>query len=229
MAKGRSAKGQHHDTRVERAHARLRRLSVKLKLAKPPEKNRKTVCPPLPMRWLALHCASEGCSGGPSRSSERSDIVDLAGLDPVALLHDIRAASVRTAWKDGAMRPTDRPIVKAKRGRRRPAPLIRATPDLQKWFDVEPWRTGSELLSRLQVEYPGDYPNKLLRTLQRRLKSRRSEQANALLFVPTEKTSPGMRSQHPNDVPGASGGGRALRNPGHLRTRPPPKPKPGAK
>ncbi|WP_292318150.1 IS66 family insertion sequence element accessory protein TnpB, partial [Mesorhizobium sp.] len=26
---------------------------------------RKTVCPPLPMRWLALHCASEGCSDGP--------------------------------------------------------------------------------------------------------------------------------------------------------------------
>lgn len=99
------------------------------------------------------------------------------------------------------MRPTDRPIVKAKRGRRRPAALIRATPDLRKWFDVEPWRTGSELLSPLQVEYPGAYPNKLLRTLQRRLKSRRSEQANALLFVPTEKTPPGMRSQHPNDVP----------------------------
>jgi transposase len=25
---------------------------------------RKTVCPPLSVRWLALHCASEGCSGG---------------------------------------------------------------------------------------------------------------------------------------------------------------------
>lgn len=34
---------------------------------------RKTVCPPLPMRWLALHCASEGCSGGPSRSSPQED------------------------------------------------------------------------------------------------------------------------------------------------------------
>ncbi|MCD9816121.1 ISNCY family transposase, partial [Bradyrhizobium diazoefficiens] len=44
--------------------------------------------------------------------------------------------------------------------------------------------------SRLQVEYPGDYPNKLLRTLQRRLKSWRSEQANALLFA-SEKMPPG--------------------------------------
>jgi hypothetical protein len=132
-----------------------------------------------------------------------------AGLDPVVLLRDIRATqerlaaladvqpvgqaaaaeqpielfltSLRTAWKDGAIRPTDRPIVKAKRGRRRPDPLVHATPDLRKWFEAEPWRTGSELLSRLQTEYPGAYPNKLLRTLQRRLKAWRSEQANALL------------------------------------------------
>lgn len=106
-----------------------------------------------------------------------------AALDPVALLRDIRAAqerlvalaeaqptahpamasqpidlflaSLRTAWKDGGMRPTDRPIVKAKRGRRRPDPLIRETPDLRKWFEAEPWRTGSELLSPLQLEYRG--------------------------------------------------------------------------
>lgn len=71
-----------------------------------------------------------------------------AGLDPVVLLRDIRAAqeslaaladikpatensiepqsierflaSLRTAWKDGGVRPTDRPVVKAKRERRRP-------------------------------------------------------------------------------------------------------------
>ncbi|TPK06691.1 RNA-directed DNA polymerase [Mesorhizobium sp. B2-5-9] len=33
----------------------------------------KTVCPLLPVRWLTLHCASEGCSGGPSRSSSQED------------------------------------------------------------------------------------------------------------------------------------------------------------
>jgi hypothetical protein len=33
----------------------------------------KTVCPPASERWLALHCASEGCSGGPSRSSSQED------------------------------------------------------------------------------------------------------------------------------------------------------------
>ena len=109
-----------------------------------------------------------------------------AGLDPVVLLRDIRASqerlaaladvqpvghtaaaeqpielfltSLRTAWKDGAIRPTDRPIVKAKRGRRRPDPLVHATPDLRKWFEAEPWRSGSELLSRLQTEYPAPTP-----------------------------------------------------------------------
>ena len=138
-----------------------------------------------------------------------------ARLDPVVLLRDIRLtqerlaaladtqpvrhateaeqpielflAGLRTARKDGTNRPTDRSIVKAKRGRRRPDPLIEATPDLRRWFEAEPWRTGSELLSRLQTEYPGAYPNKLLRTLQRGLKAWRSEQANALLFGSLER------------------------------------------
>ncbi len=137
-----------------------------------------------------------------------------AVLDPVVLLRDIRAtqerlaaladvqpvaqaageqpielflASLRTAWKDQPIRPTDRPIVKAKRGRRRPDPLIQAAPHLRKWFEAEPWRNGSELLARLQTEYPGAYPDKLLRTLQRRLKSWRSEKASVLLFGSLEK------------------------------------------
>ena len=91
-------------------------------------------------------------------------------------------SSLRTAWKEGAGRPIDRPIAKPKRERRRPDPLIKATPQLREWFEAEPWRTSSELLSKLQAEYPGVYPSKVLRTLQRRIKLRRSEQASALLF-----------------------------------------------
>ena len=33
----------------------------------------KTVCPLLHRGWLALHCAAEGCSGWPSRSSSQED------------------------------------------------------------------------------------------------------------------------------------------------------------
>jgi hypothetical protein len=131
-----------------------------------------------------------------------------AKLDPVILLRDIRTmqerlttladaqpagspaapsielflASLRTAWKDGTARPTDRPPVRAKRERRRPDPLVEVTPLLRQWFEAEPWRTGSELLAKLQVEHPGSYPNNLLRTLQRRLKTWRGEEAAALLF-----------------------------------------------
>lgn len=130
-------------------------------------------------------------------------------LDPVALLRDIRAiqerlarltdaaptsdpsasppidqflASLRIAWKEGAGRPTDRPIMKPKRERRRPDPLVEVTPQLRQWFEAEPWRTSSELLSKLQAECPGTYRTNVLRTLQRRLKSWRCEEATALLF-----------------------------------------------
>src|SRR3954452_3885938 len=40
----------------------------------------------------------------------------------------------------------------------------------------------STLLERLQVEYPDGYPDRLLRTVQRRLKVWRGEMARALVF-----------------------------------------------
>ncbi len=125
-----------------------------------------------------------------------------AGVDPVALLGDIRAvqeqlanltdaapashptamppieqflSSLRIAWKDGT--PTDRAIEKPKRERRCPDPLVKATPQRREWFE-----TSSELLSNLQAENPRVYPRKVLRTLQRRLKLWRREQASALVF-----------------------------------------------
>jgi len=134
-----------------------------------------------------------------------------AKLDPVRLLRDIRAAqqklvvladavvpaagaegtqpsldvflsSLKTLWQDGEARPTatDRPP--QKRGRRRPDPLIEATDQLKIWFMEEPWRSGRELLEKLQAEAPDHYPESLLRTVQRRLKGWRSEQARALVF-----------------------------------------------
>ena len=51
-----------------------------------------------------------------------------------------------------------------------------------RWFDAEPWRTGRELLERLQQVYPGIYPDGLLRTLQRRLKAWRGEMARKMVF-----------------------------------------------
>jgi hypothetical protein len=134
-----------------------------------------------------------------------------ASLDPVVLLREIRLAQqqlveiadrtavgefpapdaptldqflagLRTAWQGGEVRPTSRPKEKAKRGRRRPDPLVAVTMDLRSWYEAEPWRTSRELLERLQAERPDAYPDKLLRTLQRRVKEWRREKAHQLVF-----------------------------------------------
>ena len=136
-----------------------------------------------------------------------------ADLDPVRLLRDIRAAqqrlvaladtigpvlvseqpvappldaflsSLQTRWQSGESRPTASNKPAAKRGRRRPDPLIEVSQQLKRWFQEEPWRTGRELLEKLQVQRPDNYPDRLIRTVQRRLKIWRSEHAHALVFT----------------------------------------------
>jgi hypothetical protein len=95
---------------------------------------------------------------------------------------DTFVSGLRTAWQDGEIRPTLIPKPKAKRGRRRPDPLVAVTEELRAWFDADRTSTGSQLLERLQETYPGRYPDGLLRTVQRRLKIWRREIARALVF-----------------------------------------------
>jgi hypothetical protein len=144
-----------------------------------------------------------------------------ATLDPVRLLRDMRAAQLRlveiadtpdriatddvatptldmfltglrTSWKAGEVRPTARSKPTAKRGRRRPDPLVAVTAQLQTWFEAEPWRTARELLEKLQAEQPGDYPDGLLRTLQRRLKIWRAERAHEMVFGSRQQDAPAV-------------------------------------
>ena len=134
-----------------------------------------------------------------------------ATLDPVHLLSEMRSAQrrlvaiadrsvlsepaaspaptleeflsgLRTAWRSGEVRPTAQPKAAAKRTRRRPDPFATASERLREWFEAEPWRTGRELLERLQAEHPGVYPDGQLRTLQRRLKIWRQETAHKMVF-----------------------------------------------
>ena len=56
------------------------------------------------------------------------------------------------------------------------------TAQLHAWFVEQPWQTSRELLDRLQSEVPGTYPDKLLRTLQRRVKHWRREVAHRMVF-----------------------------------------------
>ena len=133
-----------------------------------------------------------------------------ATLDPIRLLRQMRAhqqrvvdiadrpvaepedatvppleqflAGLRTAWAEGDARPTARPPAKPKRERRRPDPLVKVTEQLHAWFEAEPWSTGHQLLERLQAAHPGEYPDGLLRTVQRRVKGWRREKATAMVF-----------------------------------------------
>ena len=91
-------------------------------------------------------------------------------------------AGLRTAWRDGEVRPTSQPKPKAPRGRRRPDPFVTVTGRLREWFEAEPWRTSRELFERLQQEQPGAFPDGQRRTLQRRLKEWRRDLAHKLVF-----------------------------------------------
>ena len=65
------------------------------------------------------------------------------------------------------------------------------TTELRAWFDADPSRTGRELLERLQAEHPERDPDRLLRTLQRRLKVWRGEMAQTLVFGIAGPPEPG--------------------------------------
>jgi hypothetical protein len=141
-------------------------------------------------------------------------------LDPVRLLKEIRAvqqqlvdiadrpalgetakptsptleeflSGLRTAWREGEVRPTSVAKAKPKRSRRRPDPFAAVTTELRGWFEAEPWHTSRELLERLQAQCPGVYPDGQLRTLQRRLKEWRREAAHQMVFG-TATADPGF-------------------------------------
>jgi hypothetical protein len=152
-------------------------------------------------------------------------------LDPVRLLQEIRAAQqelvrladtpvladaspptaptleqflsgLRTAWQEAEVRPTSASKPKAKRLRRRPDPFVAVTKVLREWFEAEPWRTSRELFERLQVEYPGVYPDGQLRTCQHRLKQWRREAALRLVFgtAPSDVINLGNKHECPGVV-----------------------------
>ncbi|WP_292447363.1 hypothetical protein [Mesorhizobium sp.] len=151
-------------------------------------------------------------------ASVRAKLAQMAAqLDPVSLLSDMRAAQqrlvasadrlptsdsavsepaldeflsgLRTAWREGEIRPTGKPKPKQKRERRRPDPFAGVTHELRGWFEEGPWQTNRELLARLQSEYPEKYPNLLLRTLQRRVKIWRKEKAHEMVFGTTSSAA----------------------------------------
>jgi len=64
---------------------------------------------------------------------------------------DTFVVGLRTAWQDGEVRPTSQAKPKAKRGRRRPDPLIAVTDDLHSWFDADPSLSGALALRAVAI------------------------------------------------------------------------------
>jgi hypothetical protein len=126
---------------------------------------------------------------GQARLVELADVpvTPVSPSDPATL--DQFLQGLRTAWKEGEVRPTARPKPPVPRGRRRPDPLVAVTAHLQDWFKAEPWRTGRELLEKLQETYPDQYSERHLRTLQRRLKIWRRDAAWAMVFGSSDQGS----------------------------------------
>jgi hypothetical protein len=96
-----------------------------------------------------------------------------------------------TAWQAGEVRATHRTKLKARRyWRSRVDPFAEVAVSLRSWLDAEPDLQATDLLARLEDAFPGRYPAKLLRTLQRRVRAWRREIAHLLVFGPSSPVVP---------------------------------------
>lgn len=147
----------------------------------------------------------------PEDMKERLRVV-ATSLDPLRLLDEIRAAQhqlagvaageilhvvphrdpdldtflkgLGTAWHQGEVRPTHQAEPKpARHWRTRKDPFEAVWPLILGLLQDQPDRTAAQLLERLQVDYLGQFPDRLLRTLQRRIKVWRRAEARKLVFL----------------------------------------------
>jgi hypothetical protein len=144
----------------------------------------KTYYPP------ATPCSRLLASSGVSEEVKAKLRDQFNGLDPVRLLHDIRAGQqvlsdmmqapqevdastskpsgisaflegLATAWKDGEVRPTHRRKTTAQRWwRTREDPFELAWPVVEGWLISEPTMTAKELMNRLAQAAPDAYASK---------------------------------------------------------------------
>jgi hypothetical protein len=132
----------------------------------------------------------------------------MESLDPVMLLKHIRDAqdtvmalsqgrtpevvapdvtgfvkSLKTAWHCGVVRPTHRQEPKpGRRWRTRPDPFAEVWPVLLGWLEEKPDMEAKQMLKQLQATRYADFPDKLLRTLQRRVRTWRMRIVQQLVY-----------------------------------------------
>jgi hypothetical protein len=149
-------------------------------------------------------------------------------LNPLEMLHQIREGQVALAalssgdlahgaeresleeflaklpglWRAGEVRPTHRsesPSPRAWRTRR--DPFENVWPEILLWLQADPDSTAKCLMERLHREYPGQFPDGQLRTLQRRVGEWRKVMAQTLAGVCLD----GTEAQEKAIVVGAEG------------------------
>jgi len=146
---------------------------------------------------------------GISESVKSSLRLQQSKLDPIELLHRIRTAQAALAslsssaetsstknekleefleelphvWKSGEARPTHRrEPASARHWRTRTNPFALVWPEILVWLQKDPAATAKTLFERLQQNYPEQFKDGQLRTLQRRIREWRQTMARKLVF-----------------------------------------------
>jgi hypothetical protein len=106
------------------------------------------------------------------------------GNGPARQSLDAFLAALPELWQQGEARPTHRKeAATARHWRTREDPFQKVWTDILFWLQKEPDTTAKTLLERLIDTYPGQYDQKLLRTLQRRVGEWRRTMARKLVFA----------------------------------------------
>lgn len=100
-------------------------------------------------------------------------------------------ASLTTAWKDGEVRPTHRKQPSPKHWwKTRVDPFADAWSTIEGWLTAEPGVSAKDLMNRLAAMIPDLYAGKAqLRTLQRRVKTWRTERAKEMVLGSLRKSA----------------------------------------
>lgn len=115
------------------------------------------------------------------------------GRTPEVVAPDVAAfvKSLGIAWHSGEVRPTHRQQPKPGRWwRSRKDPFAEVWPVLLGWLEEQPDMEAKQMLKRLQATGYGDYPDKLLRTLQRRVRTWRMRIVQQLVYGTQASASP---------------------------------------
>jgi hypothetical protein len=115
------------------------------------------------------------------------------GRTPEVVAPDVAAfvKSLGIAWHSGEVRPTHQQEPKAGRWwRSRKDPFAEVWPVLLGWLEEQPDMEAKQMLKRLQATGYGDYPDKLLRTLQRRVRTWRMRIVQQLVYGTQASANP---------------------------------------